>query len=164
MFMNCKCRYGRNQKKEPVMGFSVEDTYPTVSEHLKSEDVGQAEPIVTITEIGQKTFDEGDAKLILHFAETEKTLVLNKTNGRTIAGLYGDDTDGWKGKQIKLFVIQTDFGGKTVPGLRVRSATTAQSPIFSSPAANTPPAHHNEAPPPNSPDEYGAQPNDEIPF
>lgn len=58
---------------------------------------------------------------VVHFANTKKSLVLNKTNGNTIAALHGDDTDLWNGKEVTLYATTTEFGGKIVPCIRVRS-------------------------------------------
>ncbi len=62
----------------------------------------------------------GDHKPILFFQGKDKGLVLNKTNSNNISAAYGDDTDGWAGKEIVLYPAMTDFQGKTVPCIRVR--------------------------------------------
>jgi hypothetical protein len=46
--------------------------------------------------------------------------VLNRTNAKRIAKLYGPDTDKWLGKPITLYPSECDFGDETVPCLRVR--------------------------------------------
>lgn len=56
----------------------------------------------------------------VYFHGTEKALILNKTNTNSIVKMYGDDSEYWAGRQITLFPTQTDFGGKTVPCIRVR--------------------------------------------
>ena len=42
------------------------------------------------------------SKPIVHFRESDKSLVLNKSNSRAIAGILGSDTDNWIGKRIAL--------------------------------------------------------------
>ena len=60
-------------------------------------------------------------KPIVYFNETDKGLVLNKTNGRTIGLAHGNEMDGWVGKKITLFATTTEsFGKKDVPCVRVR--------------------------------------------
>ena len=49
-----------------------------------------------------------------------KKLALNKTNGKTVARLYGNDTAAWAGKLITLFPTTTEFGGETVDCIRIR--------------------------------------------
>ena len=55
--------------------------------------------------------------------------VVNRTNGATIAALYGKDTDGWRGKRITLYPQMVRAFGKTDEALRVRpEAPKAASP------------------------------------
>lgn len=86
---------------------------------LKASDLQGREVTVTITAYEVVDFDEGK-KLSLSFKESEKRLICNKTNGNTIAGLYGTDLDKWIGKPITIFQSQTDYGGKQVPCIRVK--------------------------------------------
>lgn len=50
-----------------------------------------------------------------------KPVVLNLTNAKTIAAMYGDDTDNWEGRQIVLYVAEVDAFGETKEAIRVRS-------------------------------------------
>ncbi len=86
---------------------------------LKAADLSGAEPTVTIASVEMKKFDNGN-KLVISFEGKQKTLVCNKTNANRIAYLYGDDTDGWIGKQITLFTDLVDFQGTTTEAIRVR--------------------------------------------
>lgn len=52
--------------------------------------------------------------------KTGKGLVLNATNGKAIAAMYGNDTDAWIGKKITIYPTTTQFGSDTVPCIRVR--------------------------------------------
>lgn len=58
----------------------------------------------------------------LWFDETDKMMVLNKTNARTIAELYGPDTDNWPGKRVTLYPADgvPAFGGGTTTAIRLR--------------------------------------------
>jgi hypothetical protein len=49
-------------------------------------------------------------------------MVLNITNTRTIANLYGDSYEGWVGKSIQLFAANVKAFGKEGLALRVREA------------------------------------------
>jgi len=64
-------------------------------------------------------------KLVSYFKGIERGLVLNKSNATTLAGLFGDDTDGWRGKQIELYETETSYQGRQVPGIRVRKPRVA---------------------------------------
>ena len=61
-------------------------------------------------------------KPLCYFRESKsgKPLALNSTNCKTIAQLYGNDTDAWLGKRITLWPTTTQMGGETVDCIRVR--------------------------------------------
>jgi hypothetical protein len=62
-------------------------------------------------------------------------LLLNKTNAKTIAKLYGNSPSAWVGKFISLFPSTTSVGGEDVDCIRVRNqvpklkATKATPPV-----------------------------------
>ena len=53
--------------------------------------------------------------------EGAKPFILNATNSKTIARLYGPYIEDWAGKSITLYATMTTFGRDTVECLRVRS-------------------------------------------
>jgi hypothetical protein len=57
---------------------------------------------------------------IIRMRGKQKGLVVNKTNGKTIAALYGNDTRAWIGKSITIYPTTTKFGSDTVDCVRVR--------------------------------------------
>ena len=57
---------------------------------------------------------------IVHFKGAAKGLVLNKTNGKSVAVLYGNDTAEWIGKKVTLFKAVTSLGGEQVECIRVK--------------------------------------------
>jgi hypothetical protein len=61
-------------------------------------------------------------KPIVFFRESKdkRGLVLCKTNGRTIAAMYGNETTEWLGKRITLFATTCEAFGKTVECIRIR--------------------------------------------
>lgn len=74
-----------------------------------------------------------DEKPVLSFSDYDKSLVLNKTNANTIAGMYGAQTEKWRGRKVTLIHQWVDFQGRMVEGLRVKprvpqQATAAQQP------------------------------------
>lgn len=96
------------------------------SPHLEALDVGDKigdGQTVTIKGTDIKAVGaEKERRGVLYFAEFDRGLVLNKVNSRTIAGLYGPDTEQWVGKKIELYRSETSFQGKTVPCIRVRDS------------------------------------------
>lgn len=59
-------------------------------------------------------------KPVIYFKGAEKGFAINKTNGKTIAAMYGNDTGKWIGKRITLFPTTTTFGSETMECIRVR--------------------------------------------
>lgn len=81
------------------------------------------EATVTITRVEAKELKNGkgsDKKPIVYMQGKEKGWVLNKTNAKVLARLYGNDTKQWIGKQITLFASKTDVGGETVDCIRCK--------------------------------------------
>ena len=89
--------------------------------YLKKEDIDRPQT-VTIREVWQETLrGERLPKLVIGFQEFDKPLILNKTNIRTLARLFGTaDTALWQG-QVELYVEENvEYSGRVVGGLRVR--------------------------------------------
>lgn len=103
------------------------------SNYLKSDDLQGHEPTVTIVAAAMETVGN-DQRLVLSFQGKKKSMICNKTNAGRIAFLYGDDTDGWIGKEIVLTSEFVEFQGKTVKGLRVRPPVKRAASV--APAAN----------------------------
>jgi len=91
---------------------------------------------VTIAKVeaGTLTSQRGqDRKPIVYFKGKTKGMVMNKTNCKAIAGLYGVDTTQWVGKQIAIYSTTTQAGGETVECLRVRPAAPVTANADESP-------------------------------
>lgn len=93
------------------------------SKYLKADDIQGQEPVVTIESLDMermkdKTGKEED-KWMLSFEGKEKGLILNKTNGKTLVGLFGDDTKEWMGKRIKLLTQEVEAFGERSMAIRI---------------------------------------------
>lgn len=64
-------------------------------------------------------------KPMVFFDGKELPLALNKTNGKTIAEMYGSKTEEWIGKKVKLYPTTTRFGNETVDCIRVKPGKVA---------------------------------------
>lgn len=67
-------------------------------------------------------------KPIVHFKEQGvKPLICNKTNGKTIAAMYGNFVEAWKGKRVTLYRGSTrnPEDGGNVDCIRIRPAVPA---------------------------------------
>jgi hypothetical protein len=98
------------------------DVFPGT--YIKAADLGQNRPTVTIASITLDKFETAD-KPVLHFLESKKGLVLNKTNWNQIALLTGQpDSANWAGHKIRLYVTRVDMKGQLVDAVRVEAAPT----------------------------------------
>lgn len=59
-------------------------------------------------------------KPVLYFEEKVPKLILNMTNGNTLAQLYGTHPEGWVGKQIQLYAVSVKAFGKVQDAIRIR--------------------------------------------
>lgn len=66
-------------------------------------------------------------KPIIRFERTDKAFAANKTNCKTIAAMYGNDTRKWVGRRITMYATETEFGGNTVECIRVRPQVPADA-------------------------------------
>jgi hypothetical protein len=103
---------------------------PSKSKYLTKDDVGEDGMILTIKGFRMETLesDDGDEdKMVLHFMEDVKPMVLNRTNAQLVAVATGARIAGdAKGKQIVVFNDPTvSFGGKITGGLRIKKIVGA---------------------------------------
>ena len=103
----------------------LNDLYP--SRFIKADDC-KSEPLVyTIGGVTlEKLGDDERKKPIVSFNETEKCLVLNRTNGDALGQMYGEETVGWIGRQVELYASRVNFGGKMVDCVRIRQPNSAR--------------------------------------
>lgn len=107
---------------------NINQAFP--SKWLKADDCEDGDLVLTIKRVTQEEVgkDDMEVKPVVYFRETEKGLVLNKTNAKTIANLHGPETDEWKGKRIALFATEVSMGGQQTMGLRVRLKAPKAAP------------------------------------
>lgn len=101
---------------------NIDSAFP--SKHLKTSDLGDASPVVTIARIEIEPIGKDkEMKPVVYFQGKDKGLVLNKTNARKIAELTGSkDTEDWPGCRIRLYVTETEFAGESVECIRIKAA------------------------------------------
>ena len=58
----------------------------------------------------------------------QKPMILNVTNSKSIAKLYGPYIEDWQGKLITLFASTTKLAGETVECLRIRPKVAERKP------------------------------------
>ena len=95
------------------------------SKYLKKDEFERPK-VATISYVSEENVaPEGSPKkvrLVAHFDELDKGLVLNMSNCDVVAELTGeDDTDGWAGTVVELFNDpEIRFQGKKTGGIRLR--------------------------------------------
>lgn len=93
-------------------------------DYLCAADLQGKEHKVTIDSVSLQDLQGDDGKKqkkpIVKFVGKEKGMVLNKTNARFIAKLYGPLTDEWTGKQITIYGTTCKAFGETVECVRVK--------------------------------------------
>ena len=110
---------------------NFDDLFP--SKYLKASDLNSEPRTALIKNIDTEKMNDGEMKPVVYFKGSSKGLVLNVTNGRVIADLYGSDTDGWVGKPIALVASTTDFQGRTVDCIRLRPPVNKKAEPVSKP-------------------------------
>lgn len=84
--------------------------------------------VITKVQIEELKSQRGtDHKPVAYFKspkgkEMKKGMVLNKTNCKAIAAMYGTNADDWVGKAVEVYATTCQAGGgETVECLRIRS-------------------------------------------
>jgi hypothetical protein len=104
------------------------------NKYLKADDLDGKDYTLTISNITVENLQQTDgtkkSAVIVYFEETaqtakknnteEKRLVTNKTNAKSIAKHYGNETDNWIGKKITVYGTTCKAFGSTVDCIRVR--------------------------------------------
>ncbi|HSB89533.1 MAG TPA: hypothetical protein VLD63_05850 [Anaerolineales bacterium] len=74
-------------------------------------------------------------KPVMYFQRAKRGLIVNRTNWRAVADLYGDESDNWTGKRITLTSTMVDAYGKQTRAVRVRPV---RPPAPAAPAESAP--------------------------
>ena len=99
-----------------------------VQDYVGNRYLGQddldGEIVVTITNVVAETVsEEGEEKLVAHFEEIKKPLILNKTNLRRLAKIFRSKwADTWEGPVTVYVDPEVEMQGRVVGGIRVKPA------------------------------------------
>lgn len=93
-------------------------------DYLSSADLQGKEVKVVFEEVKVEKLrtpdGEEEHKPVARFKGKDKKLVLNKTNCRTVAGKYGNDTKDWVGKEVTLHATKCKAFGEIVECIRIK--------------------------------------------
>lgn len=120
------------------------------SNYVRSWDLGGKARTVVIerVEVGTlKDHKTNATKKMPHvwFKGAKKPLGLNKTNSKTIATMYGNDTAQWIGKAITIYPTKTSVGGTETDCIRVKPQKPT-GPAADLPDVGPPPVPENVDP------------------
>ena len=104
---------------------NVNDVFP--SKYLRASDLQGKSIKVKIARIEREKMGE-DTKPVLYFDGKQKGMALNKSNAMMIAAVYSPETDGWIGKEIKLYAGKVNFNGQMVDSLKVEVIPPSDGP------------------------------------
>ena len=117
--------------KDELKNFNnVELLFP--SKYLKAADLRGKAVTVYIERIvpREKLVMQGgktDTKPIVFFKGKDKAQILNKTNARSIAKVYGNELTNWLGKPIVIFSTEVEARGEMVEAIRVNVELTRKA-------------------------------------
>lgn len=120
---------------------SFDQLVPSNSKYLTKDDAGEDGLILTIKGFRMETLkgDDGEEeKMVMHFVEDVKPMILNRTNSQLVGVCTGARTAGEaRGKQIVVYNDPTiSFGGKITGGLRIKKIAGQPRPAPSASAAS----------------------------
>ncbi len=96
------------------------DIFP--SKYLSAADLPEEGMTVTIRSVTEERMQDGERKPIMAFVEAGlKCMIVNVTKWNTLAKLYGDESDDWYGKRIKIRPGEVKFKGEMVACIDVSS-------------------------------------------
>lgn len=113
-----------------------------VSKFLRKEDFDE-DMVATIKGVKlEDVGNQGEQRWVVYFREFAKGMVLNVTSIRVLEGAFGDDSDGWIGKRVMIYVDpNVSFQGRVTGGLRLRTPKPRAAPA---PAPAPVAAHDDE--------------------
>ena len=101
-------------------------------QYLGSWDIPDGGIVATISRCEQGSIPivgtpRKERKPLLYFEGQEKPMILNATNMKAVAGLYGFEVSAWRGQQVELVVaLVQDNKGNMVNAIRISPRRPAQ--------------------------------------
>lgn len=93
------------------------------SPYLSAGDIGPKLVTLAIAGVSEGVFKNGNnddnSKLVVHFADSAKALVLSRQNAKRLIEALGDETDDWIGAKVTLTIGRVNFSGKAVASIQI---------------------------------------------
>jgi len=106
-------------------------TYFDVGNYLNSQTVIDLNLVGKPLIIGSIVAEEirEVTKMVMSFPGVDRSLVVNKSNRTALVDAFGNETDDWIGKSIRLHVGKVLFQGALVPSIAVEAITEVQASL-----------------------------------
>ncbi len=102
-------------------------------DHIQAAEFAGKTPTLTVKGVSLVRMEDekkGERERgVVHFRETDRGWVINRTNAESMAAMFGPETDAWIGKRVKLQAVEVQFGKQRVPGIRVMGSPDIASPV-----------------------------------
>jgi len=101
-------------------------------EYVAAVEFQGKQPILTVKSLALVTMENEKGvreRGVIHFQETDRGWVLNRTNAEALAAMFGRETEAWVGKRVKLAAVEVQFGKERVPGIRVVGSPDIPRPV-----------------------------------
>jgi hypothetical protein len=106
----------------------ISDVFP--SRYVTAADLDGKSFTLTIKSVTLEEMITHDNKMVtkpvLWFAQAAKGMVLNVTNAKILAHLFGDDTDFWPGQRVTIYPTRVKAFGSMQDAIRVREEIPPQ--------------------------------------
>jgi hypothetical protein len=89
---------------------------------LRVDDIDEGQELkMVIIGLRRETMNDGKIKKVLHFHDAGFRWVLNPTNARKLAKVYGDESMDWVGRSIAISRGRTDYPNENTACLVARA-------------------------------------------
>jgi hypothetical protein len=109
------------------------------SKYLGAVDVGDKKIRTRILKITKEAMQQQGgkperAKFVLYLGNIDKPMVLNATNKNVLVEKLGRNPADWKGAELGLFTVATQFAGRPTKGLRLTVLSVPKKAEVAAPA------------------------------
>jgi len=91
---------------------TIDQLFP--GEYVKAGEFNGKPVTLTIKEVARKPISDGlggeEPAVVATFEDTEKKLILNKTNAVCLRAMFGEDSDEWAGHAVTLHPVNDESG------------------------------------------------------
>lgn len=102
-------------------------------EFITAVELGEKKPTLTISHVKAVKLEDDKGKMknrpVVFFSETDRGLVLCRTNALCLAAMFGEETDSWPGKKVTIHSEMVQVGPERKPGVRLSGSPNLTAPV-----------------------------------